>query len=128
MSSTSPSTSRIRAFAGRWSAGERGFTLIEVMVAAVVMTAGLLALLGALDVASHATQTNRTRQEETNLAREVVEEIRGLPYTQLATPATIASGVQPQLTAPPNGQPAPADTATLNGSTVTVNRSIYSFT
>jgi prepilin-type N-terminal cleavage/methylation domain-containing protein len=111
------------AFVHRHVAGQDGFTLIEVMVAAVVMTAGLLALLGALDVASHANHTNRVRQEGTSVAREVVEDVRGLPYTQLATPASIASGVQPLLT----GGPAP-DGATLNGSTITVNRSIYSYT
>src|SRR5437660_1715828 len=98
MSSTSPSTSRIRACAGRWSAGESGFTLIEVLVAAVVMTAGLLALLGALDVASHGNQSNRLRQEETSVAREVIENVRGLPYTQLASAAGIAGAVQPLMT------------------------------
>jgi prepilin-type N-terminal cleavage/methylation domain-containing protein len=92
---------------------EDGFTLIEVLVAAVVLVVGLLALLGMLDVASHANDTNRVRQAATNLAREVVEDVRALEYSpQLATPTSIATGVASQL------QPG----ATQSGSTLTVTR------
>jgi type IV pilus assembly protein PilV len=92
--------------------GERGFTLIEVLVAAMVLIVGLLALLGIMDVASHATDTNRVRQAATNVAREVVENVRSLSYTQLATTSGIASALQPLLT----------PGATLSGSTLQVTR------
>lgn len=91
-----------------------GFTLIEVMVAAMVLVVGLLALLGMLDVASKATQTNRVRLQATSVAREVIENVRALSYRQLATPASIASALEPQLT----------PGATLSGSTITLTRSI----
>jgi prepilin-type N-terminal cleavage/methylation domain-containing protein len=91
---------------------ERGFTLIEVMVAAMVLVVGLLALLGMLDVASRTTHTNRVRQQATNVAREVVEDVRALAYSpQLATPNTIATALLPQLSG-----------ATQSGSTLTVRR------
>jgi type IV pilus assembly protein PilV len=93
--------------------GEHGFTLIEVMVAAMVLVVGLLAMLGMLIVANKTTQTNRVRQEATNVAREVIENVRALSYTQLATPSSIASAMLPQLTTG----------ATLSGSTLTVTRS-----
>jgi type IV pilus assembly protein PilV len=100
------------------AAGENGFTLIEVLVAAMVLVVGLLALLGMLDVASHTTHTNRVRQQATNLAREVTEDVRALAYSpQLATPSSIAGGVLAQLT----------PGATLSGSTLSVQRSGYSF-
>jgi Tfp pilus assembly protein PilV len=79
----------------------------------MVLVVGLLALLGMLDVASRTTQTNRVRQEATNVAREVVEDTRALAYTQLATADSIATALLRQLTLG----------ATFSGSTLTVTRS-----
>jgi prepilin-type N-terminal cleavage/methylation domain-containing protein len=93
---------------------QHGFTLIEVLVAAMVLVVGLLAMLGMLIVANKTTQTNRVRQQATNVAREVIENVRALSYTQLATPTSIATALVPQM--------APA--ATLSGSTMTVTRSV----
>jgi prepilin-type N-terminal cleavage/methylation domain-containing protein len=97
-----------------------GFTLIEVLVAAMVLVVGLLALLGMLDVASKATQTNRVRQEATNVGREVVEDVEALSYTQLATPTSIATALLPQLKCQAG---VPTCSASLSGSTITVTRS-----
>lgn len=85
----------------------------------VVLVVGLLALLGMLDVASKSTQTNRVRQEATNVAREIVENVRALSYTQLATSSSIATALLPDLTCP-TGVPT---CATRSGSTLTVTRS-----
>jgi prepilin-type N-terminal cleavage/methylation domain-containing protein len=95
--------------------GERGFTLIEVLVAAVVLVTGLLAVFRMLDVASHGRSTNRQRQAETSVAREIIENVRSLGYAQL-DPATIASSVAPNIA-----------NSTVSGSTLSVDRSIYSF-
>lgn len=100
---------------------QAGFTLIEVMVATMVLIVGLLALLGMVIVANKATQTNRVRQEATNVAREVIENVRALSYTQLATPASIASALLPQLTCPAGAGSSCG--ATLSGSTLKVWRS-----
>jgi prepilin-type N-terminal cleavage/methylation domain-containing protein len=88
-----------------------GFTLIEVLVASVILVTGLLALFGMLDVASRATATNRVRQEATSIAREVLEDARTLAYTQLV-PGTIASALQPEL----------GTGVTLSGSNLQVTR------
>lgn len=98
-----------------WLQEERGFTLIEVLVAAVVLVVGLLAVFGMLGVASHDGSTNRQRQAETSLAREVIENARSLGYAQLVS-ATIASALGPDITG-----------STVSGSSLLVNRSIYSF-
>jgi type IV pilus modification protein PilV len=92
---------------------QHGFTLIEVLVAAMVLVVGLLAMLGMLMVANKTTQTNRVRQQATNVAREVIENVRALSYTQLATPTSIATALVGQMT----------PGATLSGSTLTVTRS-----
>lgn len=91
-----------------------GFTIVEVLVAAVVLVVGLGGLLQMLVTADHAISTTRLRQEETSLAREVLEDARGLAPTQL-TPTAIASALQ---TAVPQ--------ATLSGSNLVVTRSVSS--
>jgi prepilin-type N-terminal cleavage/methylation domain-containing protein len=73
---------------------DEGFSLIEVLVATVILVTGLLALFGMLDIAARSTATNRVRQEGTSVAREVLEDARTLAYTQL-TSGTIASSLQP---------------------------------
>lgn len=77
-----------------------GFTIVEVLVAALVLVIGLGALLGMLATADRTISTTRLRQAETSLAREVLENARGLAPAQL-TQTAIAAAVQsavPQAT------------------------------
>lgn len=73
---------------------QSGFTLIEVLVAIVVLVVGLLALLTTLDTAVKASMITRAREGATNLARELVEDARTIPYAQI-----IPSSVEGQLQA-----------------------------
>lgn len=91
-----------------------GFTIVEVLVAAMVLVAGLGGLLQLLVTADHVISTTRLRQEETSLAREVLEDSRGLAPTQL-TPTAIASALQPVV-----------PQATLSGSNLVVTRTVSS--
>jgi len=91
-----------------------GFTIVEVLVAALVLVVGLGGLLGMLITADHAISTTRLRQAETNLAREVLEDSRGLASTQL-TQTTIASALQPAVSQ-----------AALSGSNLVVTRAVSS--
>jgi type II secretory pathway pseudopilin PulG len=93
-----------------------GFTIVEVLVAAVVLVVGLGALLEMLVTADHAISTTRLRQEETSLAREVLEDSRGLTSTQL-TQTAIASALQSAV-----------PQATLSGSSLVVTRAVSSST
>jgi prepilin-type N-terminal cleavage/methylation domain-containing protein len=68
------------------SAGQAGFTLIEVMMAALVLAAGVLGAFTLLDTANRTIATNNGRTGATNLAREVAEYARGTDY-DLLTPA-----------------------------------------
>jgi prepilin-type N-terminal cleavage/methylation domain-containing protein len=94
---------------------ERGFTLVEVMVAALILVSGLLSLLAMVDIANRTTATNRVRQESDSLAREVVENARQLGYTQLL-PSALAATLQPQIPG-----------ATLSGANLMVARNGYTF-
>src|SRR5207302_10811395 len=63
-----------------------------------------------LVTADHVISTTRYRQEETSIAREVLEDARGLSYTQLIQ-SSMASSLQSQV---PN--------STVSGSTLVVTR------
>jgi Tfp pilus assembly protein PilV len=93
-----------------------GFTLVEVLVAALVLVVGLGALLQLLITADHTITTTRLRQVETSLAREVLEDSRELASTQL-TQTTIASALQSVV-----------PQATPSGSNLVVTRTVSSGT
>jgi prepilin-type N-terminal cleavage/methylation domain-containing protein len=70
-----------------------GFTIIEVLIAAVVMVVGLAALFGLLDTSVKATASTRAREGATNLARQILEDARTIPYAQLS-PSSITGQLQ----------------------------------
>ena len=87
------SVSRRRALAD-----QGGFTLVEVMVAVIILLAGVLGALTLLDGANAATSRTKTREAATNLAREMIESARSVPYPELTTPdMTAAMQAQPGL-------------------------------
>jgi len=74
-------------------AREDGFTLVEVLIAAVVMVIGLLALFGLLDTSVKTTASTRAREGATNLAREILEDARTIPFAQIS-PTAITGQLQ----------------------------------
>lgn len=99
---------------------ERGFTIVEVMVAAVVLAIGLAGAATMFDTASSTTNTTKAREQGVNLAREMIEDARSIPYAQL-TPSSIV----PKLQAMPglnnnNPGPNPGWTIVRRGVTYTV--------
>lgn len=93
-----------------------GFTIVEVLVAALLLVVGLVAMLDMLITANHTITSTRLRQVETSLAREVLEDARGLASTEL-TQATIASALQSEV-----------PEAALSGSNLVVTRAVSSGT
>lgn len=89
---------------GGWD--ETAFTLVEVLVAMVILVVGLLALLTMLDTAERASATTRAREGATNLARQILEDARTIPYAQI-----IPTSIESQLRAM-NGL---ADASTTTG-------------
>lgn len=72
-------------------AGDRGFTLIEVMVALVVFLIGVLGVSGMLVTTIQANRgaTNRTRADQ--LLYQKVEELQSTPYSDIATGSDTAT-------------------------------------
>jgi type II secretory pathway pseudopilin PulG len=62
---------------------ERGYTLVELMVAAVVLIVGVLGTLTLIDGANRTSVVNNARMGATNLAREMLEYSRSLDYDVL---------------------------------------------
>src|SRR4051812_20969840 len=97
---------------------EDGFTIIEVLVAAVVLLVGIMGVLGIVIQADGVTTSNRAREQGVSLQREVVEAARAIPYDQLSQ-NSIVSKIQ--------GQPSLAD-STSGSSGWTVKRRNITFT
>src|SRR5258708_4913941 len=72
---------------------DSGFTLFEVLISSVVLAVGLAGLLGLLDTSLKAAASTRAREGATNLAREVLEDARTIPYGQLS-PTSIVGQLQ----------------------------------
>lgn len=84
--------------------GERGFTLVEVMVAATILIVGVLGLVTMLDGANRATSRTKAREAGVNLAREAIEAARAVPY-----PEMVPAQAEAELRAQPGLADASAD-------------------
>jgi Tfp pilus assembly protein PilV len=103
---------------------ERGFTLVEALVATFVLTVGLLSVFMMLDINLHTTADAKAREGGVTLARQITEDARSIPYAQLSS-----AGIVSQLQAMPGLQSAssgPAWTIVRNGLTYTVAASVSS--
>jgi hypothetical protein len=62
---------------------ESGFTIVEALVAAVVLIIGIMGVVLMLDVANGATAASKVREQGTTLQRSLVEAARSIPYNTL---------------------------------------------
>jgi prepilin-type N-terminal cleavage/methylation domain-containing protein len=76
-------------------AGDRGFTLVEVMVAVALLLVGVLGTITMITGANAQTAVTKNREAAVNLAREILDGARGVDYDSL-TPAAIVPALQAQ--------------------------------
>ncbi len=69
---------------------ERGFTIVEMMVAVVIVLVGALGTLAMLDAANRGSRSAADRQAGTALARQVLEAAKSIPFRDVA-PGSIVS-------------------------------------
>ena len=74
---------------------ESGFSILEVMVAAVILLVGLLGTFAVIDTANSTITTTKAREQATSLQRELIEATRTIPYDQL-TPNGVGSRLRAQ--------------------------------
>jgi Tfp pilus assembly major pilin PilA len=93
---------------------EQGFTLVEVLLAAFVITLGLVGLLSVIPVGTFATTDGYRLSTATFLANQKLEEVKNMPWR--SAPANDCLGISASATAAPT---VPAGgTCTLGGTTV----------
>jgi type II secretory pathway pseudopilin PulG len=112
-------TRRVLVRVTRRAALEDAFTLIETLIAAVVLVVGVAAFFNSLNVSTHAEASSRAREGATNLAREILEDARTIPYAQLA-PSDIIHELQQLPGLASTGAAPPAWTILRRGVTYTV--------
>ena len=71
----------------------RGFTLVEVMIAFVVLLLGMLGVLSMQYYAITGNAASRELRIATNLSQEIIEQMKSTPYNNLASinPRTLPS-------------------------------------
>lgn len=92
-------TRRQKAREWRIVRGQGGFTMIEVMVSALILTLGSLAVLGLVSTQAHNTYRSEQSQVVSNRLQEEMEKIKQLPYSQIALsglPADTADTTDPR--------------------------------
>ena len=74
---------------------EAGFTLVETLVAAIILVTGLLAVLQVFDVSTRTTFRAEQSQVAVNTAQRELEELRNLDYGALALSSTPTASSNP---------------------------------
>ena len=92
------STTRTHSSTGART-GESGFTLIEALVAIVVLAVGLIAVTNLLVVGAASNTVGNHSTNTTTIATETIERLRNIPFAVSASPAPPV----PQLTVSPAG-------------------------
>lgn len=87
MSEDKSMSTESRAADGR--AGEKGFTLIETLVAIVILVFGLMAVTNLLLVGATNNSVANQSSAATAIASERLEQIKQIPYPQLTSGTTV---------------------------------------
>jgi hypothetical protein len=91
---------------------ERGFTIAEVLIAAVIMTLSFVALATVVPIASYGVQEGYAISTATFLAEQKLEQAKNLPW--VGSPTNDCLGVSASATAAPT---VPAGATCTNGAT-----------
>jgi Tfp pilus assembly protein PilV len=75
---------RVRPFLLRRLAAEDGIMLLEVLIAILVLTVGLLGLIGAFDSARKLNLLSERRTSMAHRAQLEIERLQAIPYAELA--------------------------------------------
>jgi type II secretory pathway pseudopilin PulG len=70
---------------------ETGMTLVEVMVAIVILLVGVLGTVTMIDAANAGTSKTKAREGATHLGRQILEIARSVPYRDLTSAAVEAA-------------------------------------
>ena len=84
-----------RTLARRLARAEDGFTLIEILVAILLLSTAVIALMGTFDHSRRTTSTAEAQGAAVQVAEKHLEEIAALPYDQIGLGAAPSSELDP---------------------------------
>ena len=93
--------------------GPAGFSLIQILIAVLVLTLAGLSVIGMFEFALKVVVENKLRTGGIMVANEAIETVRNLPYGAVGTVGGVVSGAMPQ-----------EDAVLLNGMTYGVSTSV----
>ena len=96
---------------------EAGFTIVETLVATLLVSVGLATVFTTLNVSTHVSADVRAREGGVTLARQITEDARSIPFSQI-TGVTIVAQLQAM----------PGLASTSSGSTWTIVRNGFTYT
>ncbi len=81
------------------ASNSRGVTLVELMVAVVILTVGVIGAMASFQYIAKAISQSRLKTIATNLAQEKMEYLKNKPYFQLLTTThtAISAGYSPNF-------------------------------
>ena len=94
----------MRLFQRSRTRSQRGFTIIEVLVAMAILSFGLLAVAGMQVVAIRVNVAAQRLDQATTLAQDKIEELMALPFTHASLNDTTPVGTEqpyPDANTPP---------------------------
>ncbi len=108
--------------------GEAGFSIVEAIVATMLLAVGVLAVLGSLGAAARTGAAGDHRQDAARLASSELEAVRAVPYAEVGIALTTRGYVarfesRPTVTAAVNRVEA-TGTATVGETTFTIRRHV----
>jgi Tfp pilus assembly protein PilV len=74
-------------------ASEEGLTLVEVLIATIVLAVGIVGTFGMLNTATKTSAQTHDREGAVSLAREILEDARTIPFAQLS-PSSVEAKLQ----------------------------------
>ena len=72
-------------------ASDRGFTLVEVMAAILILLVGVLGAVSLVDGANAVTSKTKAREAGTSIARSIIEVSRSIRYRDLTADQLLAA-------------------------------------
>ena len=82
-------------------ADERGFTIVEVLIAAVIITLSLVALATIVPIGVYGVQEGSQTSAATFLADQKLEQVKSLPWTSAPAPGNDCLGLSASSTSAP---------------------------
>lgn len=106
---------------------DKGFTLIEVLIALTILSIGILGIAGLAGTALRSSSYSRSVTQATNFAQERLEGLLGVDYTNIQASDAASGDFQRNCVGPVGPVSAPVYTCTPTAATKTIGTTGYTW-